>query len=164
MPKSKRSPRRVHRRDRALAGIAVFKFAKVALLLAFTFGAMEMLRPDVSERAQEWLGSMALNSDHEMFQRLLAGLAGLTDRKLEILGVAAFLYAVLYSIEGVGLWMGRRWAEYLTVIATSSFVPFEIYELARRLTWIRLTGLIINVAVAVYLIYRLKQPQKKTGS
>jgi len=163
MARVKRSPRRAQRRDRALAGIAIFKFVKVALLLAFTFGAMEMLRPDVSERAQEWLGAMALNSDHEMFQRMLAWLAGLTDRKLEVLGVAAFAYATLYTVEGIGLWNGRRWAEYLTVIATSSFIPFEIYELARRLTWIRLTGLIINVAVAVYLIYRLKQPQKKTA-
>jgi uncharacterized membrane protein (DUF2068 family) len=164
MPASKRSPRRTHRRDRALATIAVFKFAKVALLLAFGLGAMELLHPGVSEHAQEWLGSMALNSDHEMFQRLLAWLAGLTHRKLQVLEVAAFLYAALYTVEGVGLWMGRRWAEYLTVIATSSFIPFEIYELARRLTWVRLVGLVINLVVVVYLVYRLKQPQKKSGS
>lgn len=164
MPGATRSSPKAHRRDRALAAIAVFKFVKVALLLAFVFGAMEMLRPDVSEHAQEWLGAMALSSAHESLQRLLAWVAGLTHRKIQVLGLAAFLYAALYTVEGVGLWNGRRWAEYLTVIATSSFVPFEIYELTRRLTWVRLVGLVINIGVVVYLIYRLREPPEKAAS
>jgi uncharacterized membrane protein (DUF2068 family) len=164
MPRAKRSSPQGHHRDRALAAIAVFKFAKVALLLAFAFGAMEMLRPDVSDRAQEWLGAMALNSDHATLQRLLAWLAGLTYRKIEVLGVAAIAYATLYTVEGVGLWNGRRWAEYLTVIATTSFIPFELYELTRRLTWVRVAGLVINIGVVGYLIYKLRQPQENAGS
>lgn len=159
MPKSKRAPRRAHRRDRALAFIALFKFVKVATLIAFGIGAMQLLRPDVSQRTQEWLGAMALNSDREVFQRMFAWVAGLTHKKLQVLSVVAFLYAALYTVEGVGLWRGLRWAEYLTVIATSSFIPFEIYELTRQLTWVRMAGLGINIVVVVYLIYRLKQPQ-----
>ena len=58
-------------------------------------------------------------------------------------------------MEGVGLWLGRRWAEYLTVIATGSLIPFEIYEMVRKLSPPRLIALILNVAVVIYLIYRI---------
>jgi uncharacterized membrane protein (DUF2068 family) len=131
---------------------------KAAVLIALGLGTIELLRPDVAERAQEWFGGMALSTDRVVVQRLLAWIVGLTQRNLELLGLAAFLYATLFIIEGVGLWKARRWAEYLTVIATGSLIPFEAYELARRVTWTRAGGLAINLLVVAYLIYRLRHP------
>ncbi len=160
---SQGSSRRGRPRDRALALIALFKFAKAGLLVALGLGAVELLRPSVSERAQEWLGVMALSSDRAVVQQVLAWLTGLTHRRLQVLGLAAFLYASLFIIEGIGLWQGRRWAEYLTVIATGSFIPVEVYELVRRVTWTRAAGLGINIVVVAYLIYRLRQPERASG-
>jgi uncharacterized membrane protein (DUF2068 family) len=82
--------------------------------------------------------------------------------RLEAFGVGAFVYAILFTIEGIGLWMGKRWAEYLTVIATALFVPLEIYEITQRVSAARLLALLLNLAIVAYLIYRLRRGQAKT--
>ena len=68
-------------------------------------------------------------------------------------GNALLGYAVLEGVEAVGLWFGKRWAEYLTFIATVVFLPFEIYELTERVSPLKVIGFVINLAVVVYLIY-----------
>jgi uncharacterized membrane protein (DUF2068 family) len=68
-------------------------------------------------------------------------------------GIALLGYAVLEGVEAVGLWYGKRWAEYLTFIATVVFLPFEIYELTERVSPLKVIGFLINLAVVVYLIY-----------
>ncbi len=72
------------------------------------------------------------------------------------MSVGSFGYSALQLTEGVGLWFEKRWAEYLTVIATSFLVPVEIYELYEKFTWIRLVILILNLFVVWYLATRLK--------
>jgi uncharacterized membrane protein (DUF2068 family) len=68
-------------------------------------------------------------------------------------GIALLCYAALELAEAIGLWQGRRWAEYLTFIATVILLPFEIYELTERVSPLKLIGFAINLAVAVYLIW-----------
>jgi uncharacterized membrane protein (DUF2068 family) len=68
-------------------------------------------------------------------------------------GIALLCYAALELTEAVGLWYGKRWAEYLTFIATVILLPFEIYELSERVSPLKVIGFLINVAVAVYLIW-----------
>jgi uncharacterized membrane protein (DUF2068 family) len=74
-----------------------------------------------------------------------------------VLALGAFLYAVLFATEGLGLWLGLRWAEYLTVVATASFVPIEIFEILQRLDLLRVGALVMNLAVVGYLVYRLRR-------
>ncbi len=68
-------------------------------------------------------------------------------------GIALLGYAVLEGVEAIGLWYGKRWAEYLTFIATVVFLPFEIYELTERVSPLKVIGFVINLAVVIYLIY-----------
>lgn len=72
-------------------------------------------------------------------------------RIYELAGVIAFL-AVLEAVEMVGLWKAKRWAEYLTFVATTVFVPFEVYELASKVTIFKTIALVINLAVVLYLL------------
>ena len=67
--------------------------------------------------------------------------------------VAAFLifYGVLQLFEGVGI-IFKRWGEYFAVVATSLFIPLEVYELTEKITWLRVVALIVNVAAVVYLL------------
>lgn len=66
--------------------------------------------------------------------------------------VGLFAYAVLQLLEGVGLWLLKRWGEYVAVVGTGGFVPLEVYEVFERLTWVRLGALVVNVAAVVYLV------------
>jgi uncharacterized membrane protein (DUF2068 family) len=68
-------------------------------------------------------------------------------------GIALLAYALLEGVEAIGLWYGKRWAEYLTFIATVVLLPFEIYELHERVSPLKLIGFILNLAVVIYLIY-----------
>jgi uncharacterized membrane protein (DUF2068 family) len=68
-----------------------------------------------------------------------------------------FVYASVFMVEGVGLIARRRWAEWFTVLVTASFVPLEIYEIARHPDAIRIAALVVNLAIVAYLVMRLRQ-------
>jgi uncharacterized membrane protein (DUF2068 family) len=147
-----------------LALIAVFKFCKAALLVAVGLGALQLLDPSVAARAQRWVAALASSSDRRVVQQLVALVGGLSPRGLEAVGVGAFLYAALFGVEGMGLWRGKRWAEYLTVIATLSLVPLEVFELTRAVTPPRLAALVVNLAVVAYLVGRIRRRARMTRS
>jgi uncharacterized membrane protein (DUF2068 family) len=56
-------------------------------------------------------------------------------------------------VEGAGLWLGKRWGEYFAMVATSIFLPLEIYELTEKPTWLRVTALVINLLLVIYLAW-----------
>jgi uncharacterized membrane protein (DUF2068 family) len=152
------------RKDRGLRLIALFKFAKTVLLVAVGLGALQLLDPDIAARAQRWATAFAAGSDRRFLQELLAQALGLSPGRLHVLALAAFLYAGLFATEGLGLWLGLRWAEYLTVVATASFVPIEIFETLKRLDLLRAGALVLNVAVVAYLAYRLWRASSDRGA
>lgn len=76
--------------------------------------------------------------------------------------MGAFLCAGLFATEGLGLWLGLRWAEYLTAIATASFLPLEVLGILHRLDLLRLGALVLNIAVVAYLVCRLRRSHPKS--
>ena len=80
-------------------------------------------------------------------------LFSLRSGTLHAVGAGVLGYATLEGVEAVGLWFQKRWAEYLTFIATTLFLPLEVYEMAHRLTPFKIIAFIINVAVVAYLLY-----------
>ena len=73
---------------------------------------------------------------------------------INVLAVSAIAYAALEATEGVGLALRRRWAEYLTVLATGILIPYEAYEVVRHATLFKVGALALNLAVVGYLAYR----------
>ena len=73
----------------------------------------------------------------------------------------SFIYAGLFLTEGIGLWLMKRWAEWFTIIITSSLVPVEIYELYRHPSATKILVLIINIAVVIYLLYRIRSHKQR---
>lgn len=71
---------------------------------------------------------------------------------LYLVGIGVACYAVLEGIEAVGLWLGRRWAEYLTFLATVVFIPYEIWELTKTISVLKVLTLVINLAIVIYLL------------
>lgn len=97
-----------------------------------------------------------LDAGHNIIIQLLLRLLVVvgTYKHTTVLAVGAIAYALLEGTEGVGLAMRRRWAEYLTVIATGALIPFEAYEVVSRPTLFRVGALLLNLAVVGYLAYR----------
>ena len=62
-------------------------------------------------------------------------------------------YGALELLEGVGLWLMRRWGEYVAAVGTSVFIPLEVYELVERVTWVRVAAMVVNVAAVIYLLW-----------
>lgn len=76
----------------------------------------------------------------------------LQSHTLHLAAAVVAAYAALEIVEGVGLWMLARWAEYLTVVATAAFLPLEVHELIKRVTFLRIGALVVNVAAVIYLL------------
>jgi uncharacterized membrane protein (DUF2068 family) len=145
-----------HRHDRGLLAIALFKLAKAALLILAGAGALSLLSPSTAARVREWLADFTIRQGSRPFERALHLLNVTGPGKITMVGVASICYGLLFAVEGVGLWLEKRWAEYLTVVATGLLIPFELYELAKSVTPMRVIALVANVAGVAYLIYRLR--------
>jgi uncharacterized membrane protein (DUF2068 family) len=147
---------------RGLLLIAAFKLLKGLALIAVGIGALRLLHKDVAAVVEHWVNIFRVDPHNHFIDLLLAKLSILNDRRLKELSVGTFVYAGIFLIEGVGLALKKRWAEYFTIITTSSLLPIEIYELARRMTVGRTFALLINLAVVAYLIVELRRTRKHT--
>jgi len=146
---------------RVLRVIAAFKLLKACALIALGIGALRLLHKDVAAVAEHWINMFQVDPHNHFIDLLLTKLANVDDRRLKELSIGTFVYAGLFLIEGVGLALQKRWAEYFTIITTSSLLPIEIYELARRVSIGKGIALAINLAVVGYLIFELRRFPKQ---
>lgn len=137
--------------------IGLFKLLKGILLVIVGLAALRLVHRDLAEVAKRILQHIRADPDSKFIHNLLARLAGVSPRKLEYFGVGAFIYATLYTIEGVGLVLAKRWAEWMAIITTSGFLPLEVYEVFRHPRPIRIAVLVVNVAIVAYLIWELRR-------
>lgn len=143
-------------RDGLLLAIAVFKFLKAALLIALGVGAFKLLHRDVGALAEHWMEALRLDPGSRWVDAALGKAARVRPDQIKKLGLGSFLYAGLFLAEGTGLWLQKRWGEWLTVIITSSLVPVEVYEIWRHPSAVKVAVLLINVGIVGYLVYRIR--------
>ena len=122
-------------------------FAILAVGLVF----LDMRVGRVHHWAQSLVGPLS-TSGHSTLAHYVDKLVHLKSSTISTLVISASLYAVVEGVEAVGLWRERRWAEYLTVVATVGFMPFEIVALTEKVTVLRVGALITNVAILIYLV------------
>ena len=107
---------------------------------------------------RSWIADLNLDSDRGLIDRVLLAiirpLGGLSPRSVLIIGAGTVLFAALELTEAVGLARRRRWAEYLIVIAGCIGIPFEVREVLHRQTPVRISFLVVNVAIVVYLAWQ----------
>ena len=148
---------------RGLRLIAAFKLLKALALIAVGVGALRFLHKDVAAIVEHWINVFRIDPHNHFIDLLLEKLSILDDRRLRELSIGTFIYAAIFLVEGVGLALQKRWAEYFTIITTSSFLPIEIYELVRRVSIGRCLALAVNLAVVAYLILELRRfPKQRT--
>lgn len=144
------------RGDRVITLIGAFKLAKALLLIALGIGALAAVHGDVAR----WVAAVRVDPNNRYIERVLA--FAQDPKKLHELGVGTFIYAAVFAVEGIGLLAHRRWAEYVTIIITTSFIPLEIYELVEHRSVAKLVILIANIVIVVYLVVRVSRRHRAT--
>jgi uncharacterized membrane protein (DUF2068 family) len=142
--------------DRLLRLIAIFKFFKTGLLIALGIGLFRLLHKDIGDVLMHWTEALRIDPGNRFVDLAMEKAANISPAQVEKLGLGSFLYAGLFLGEGTGLWLRKRWGEWLTVIITGSLVPVEIYEIYRRFGYAKIVVLVLNVAIVLYLIYHMR--------
>ena len=137
--------------------IAIFKVLKAILLVVTGIGILKLMHNDVATVLDHWVSVLGVDPGNGYVDHAIRKAANVPPNKIKEIGLGSFVYAALFLTEGVGLWLGKRWAEWFTVIITASLVPLEVWELSRHPTVAKAIVLALNLAIVAYLIYRLRQ-------
>ena len=134
--------------DRALHFVLLAALA--ALLLVFA-SHVESLRRLFNRVVADYGGPGRIRKhglEHDL-ERLVT----LQSGTIRLLALVAAGYAVLEGLEAIGLWFMRRWAEYLTFLATTALLPLEVFELTKRVSPFKIVALVVNLAIVGYLLW-----------
>jgi len=144
-------------RDRGLMAIGLFKLGKAVFFFLLGFGAIHLLHKDLGDEVMRLATALKFDPESKFVTLLLDKVDLIDAHRLKQISLATFAYSVLALTEGIGLMLEKVWAEYLTLILTVSFLPWELFELSRHLNWFRLSLLLINLLVLGYLVWLLRK-------
>jgi uncharacterized membrane protein (DUF2068 family) len=145
---------RGHRHRAGLVVIALYKLVGAVLLFALGIGALKLVHKDIDDVVWHALVEVLHRNPESRFVNFIFEKAELlNDPLLKRIGFGAFCYAGLGVLEAVGLYLEKVWGEFLTLAITGSFLPLELTEVIRRVTWVRVSLLAVNIAVVIYLLW-----------
>jgi uncharacterized membrane protein (DUF2068 family) len=144
-------------RDRGLMAIGLFKLGKAVFFFLLGFGAIHLLHKDLGDEVMRLATALKFDPESKFVTLLLDKVDLIDAHRLKQISLATFAYSVLALTEGIGLMLEKVWAEYLTLILTVSFLPWELFELSRHPNWFRLSLLLINLLVLGYLVWLLRK-------
>jgi uncharacterized membrane protein (DUF2068 family) len=140
------------RHNRLLLLIAVYKFFHALVFIAVGIGAHRLLHKDIADQIETLARHLRFNPESRLVNFILEKATLVNGRVLDRISFVAFCYSAVTLVEGLGLYLEKAWGEFLTLAITSSFLPWEMYEIYRRLTWVRVGLLTINILVFLYLL------------
>jgi uncharacterized membrane protein (DUF2068 family) len=141
-------------RNRVIAVIGVFKLVKAALLITLGIAGLAAVPSELAHGLRHLTSWMGISPGRHALAHFLGRLSAFDDHMARKLAVASLCYAVVFLVEGIGLLSRRRWAEWLTVVVTASFIPIEIYEGVEHFGAGKVVALVLNVAILGYLLWR----------
>src|ERR1700675_836952 len=147
-----------------LRTIAIYKLLKVLMLLALAYGEVRLSDASLTAKLLTWASERPLGLEHRAVTWLLEWFSGLSDSRIHALRIVTLAYAAVFTVEGVGLWMQKRWAEWLTTIITASLIPLEAWEIFFRPTIGKIVILLANAAVVAYLVWHVRSRNRATTS
>jgi uncharacterized membrane protein (DUF2068 family) len=145
---------------RGLLVIAAFKLLKGLALLAVGIAAPAFLSKDVGPTLEHWANLFRVDPHNHYIHLLIEKLSLIDAKKLKEFRVGTFIYAAVFLTEGIGLALRKRWAEYMTILTTGSFLPLEVYEIFKHATLAKVILLLFNIAIVIYLVFELRRNPK----
>jgi uncharacterized membrane protein (DUF2068 family) len=140
--------------------IAVFKLVKALTLITVGIGALRLTHANnAADTLTQIAGRFGFNPGARYLDHALARIANLPPKDFRDLGIGSFVYAALFLTEGIGLWLAKPWAEWFTAVITGSLVPLEIFEIHRHPSITKVIVLLLNIAIVVYLVARIRREQ-----
>jgi uncharacterized membrane protein (DUF2068 family) len=152
------------RRIDGLRLIGLFKIGKAVLLLATTYGLYRLLNPELIEQLHDWLNTLTDSFEQRLLERALDWLDSLGSARIGSILLVTAIYTAVLLTEGIGLWLRKTWAEWLTVIATASLIPFELWQLCfghHHKPLAVLGATTVNVIIVIYLVMLLRKGRRK---
>ena len=140
-----------------LAVIAVFKMVKGVLLLLVGLGLLKLVHAEIATLFSLLIEALLLNADSRLIHALVLKVDALQPNSVLLAGLVSLGYAGMLLVEGIGLWLEFTWAAYLTVLSTSLLLPFELYEVIKQVSILRVGVLLLNLIIVLYLVMQLKQ-------
>ena len=120
-------------------------------------GVLHFANRDIISLAERLVENFHLAPGKSYVAHALSRVSNVTPKQLHEIGIVAFVYAGLFLLEGIGLWGIKRWGEWITVVITGSLLPLEIYESIHHPTVLRVAVLLMNAAIVMYLVRRIRQ-------
>jgi uncharacterized membrane protein (DUF2068 family) len=142
-----------------LRTIALYKLVKVVLLLAVAYGELRLRDASLAAKLLSWAQAKPYGLEHRIVGQLLEWFGGLSVPRVQALRLVTLAYAAVFAVEGIGLWLEKRWAEWLTTIITASLIPLEAWEFSLRPTIGKILILLANLAVVGYLVWHVRRTQ-----
>ncbi|MDE3199902.1 MAG: DUF2127 domain-containing protein [Acidobacteriota bacterium] len=149
--------------NKLLILIALYKSALAILFALVGVGALRLLHQDIGDLIDNVREALHFSPESHLVNFLMDKASLVDDPMLKRIGFLAFSYAAISLLEGIGLYLEKTWGEYLTLIITASFLPWELFEVFRHITWLRVVLIIVNLLVFLYLLKVVVEKKKQNG-
>jgi uncharacterized membrane protein (DUF2068 family) len=143
-----------------LRTIALYKLLKVVILLLAAYGEIRLHDATMSAKILSWASARPRGLEHDLVTRGLVWFSGLSESRVHEVRLLTLTYAAVFAVEGVGLWMQRRWAEWLTTIITASLIPLELWELIDNPSIGACLVILANMLIVGYLYWHVSTRQR----
>jgi uncharacterized membrane protein (DUF2068 family) len=142
--------------------IGALKLLKGFFCILLGFGALRLLHKDLVDIVTHWVVlDLHFDPESHFIGLLLTKAALIGPHQLRLISAAIFAYAALDLIEGTGLVLEKVWAEYVTLTISIAFLPWEIYELIRKVTWFKVGLALANMLMVLYLLWIVQEQAKR---
>jgi uncharacterized membrane protein (DUF2068 family) len=143
--------------ERGLLLVGLFKLSKAIFFTAVGAGALDLMNKNISDVVLRIIDALRIDPERHFVGILMEHVGLIQPHQLRRAGILSFLYAMVCVVEGTGLMLEKRWAEYFTVMLTAIGLPWESYELLERYSPYKVALLVINLGVLLYLLWILKK-------
>jgi uncharacterized membrane protein (DUF2068 family) len=148
----------------SVRAIAVLEATKGGLVLVVGFGLLSLIHHNVQYVAEQIVSHLHLNPANHYPRIFIAALTEPSEIPVMLLAAGATSYALVRFVEAYGLWRSRPWALWLAAVSGAIYIPFELYEIVDRASWLSAGVLAVNVFVVGVMCRVLLRSRARRGS